>query len=150
MMQRIGTWPNGANVTQLRVARPTDRLEAVVRFYRDGVGLAEIGGFGGPDHMGYDGVMLGLPGAEVHLEFTQHEHGSPGPAPTQDNLLVFYIPDADEADAICDRLIAQGHHPVEPDNPYWAVHGTTFADPDGWRIVIQRTRGITSLVIPRS
>jgi hypothetical protein len=32
-------WPQGLPVVQVRVARPTDRLDAVVRFYRDGVGV---------------------------------------------------------------------------------------------------------------
>ena len=78
----------------VRVARPTDRLDEVVRFYRDGLGLAELGRFEG--HAGYDGVFLGLPGEECHLEFTTHVDGSPGPAPTRDNLLVFYLEDAAE------------------------------------------------------
>ncbi len=44
--------------TAFRVARPTDRLEEVVRFYRDGLGLIELGMF--QDHEGFDGVMLGI------------------------------------------------------------------------------------------
>jgi catechol 2,3-dioxygenase-like lactoylglutathione lyase family enzyme len=40
---------------QLRIARHTDRLDAVVAFYRDGLGLEEVGGF--RDHDGYDGVL---------------------------------------------------------------------------------------------
>ncbi|WP_207796661.1 VOC family protein [Sphingomonas oleivorans] len=34
---------------QLRVARPTDDLEAVIRFYRDGPGLEELSRFENPD-----------------------------------------------------------------------------------------------------
>lgn len=52
----------------LRVARPTDQLESVVRFYRDGLGLEELGAF--RDHDGFDGVMLGVRGEPYHLEFT--------------------------------------------------------------------------------
>ena len=44
------------SATMMRVARPTDHLEDVVRFYRDGVGLIEIGSF--EDHEGFDGEML--------------------------------------------------------------------------------------------
>jgi hypothetical protein len=44
---------------QLRVARHTERLDEVVAFYRDGIGLTEIGGF--RDHDGYDGVFLAVP-----------------------------------------------------------------------------------------
>lgn len=39
------------------MARPTERLEEVVRFYRDGLGLLELGGFHG--HEGFDGITRG-------------------------------------------------------------------------------------------
>src|SRR5438034_11838219 len=77
-------WPAALPVRSVRVARPTDQLDEVVRFYTDGLGLPELGRFAG--HAGYTGVLLGLPGVEYHLEFTQHDQGSPGPAPTRDNL----------------------------------------------------------------
>ena len=51
---------HGSPVTQVRIARPTDRLAEVVRFYRDALGLEQIASF--EDHAGYDGVMLALPG----------------------------------------------------------------------------------------
>jgi YycE-like N-terminal domain len=38
---------------KLRVAGHTDRLEAVIAFYRDRVGFPELGRF--VDHDGYDG-----------------------------------------------------------------------------------------------
>ena len=44
----------------LRVARPSDNLEALVRFYRQGLGLEVLYRFA--DHDGFDGVMLGRPG----------------------------------------------------------------------------------------
>jgi catechol 2,3-dioxygenase-like lactoylglutathione lyase family enzyme len=59
---------NGVPVTQVRIARPTDRLAELVRFYRDALGLKQIASFEG--HAGYDGVMLALPGRRDHLEFT--------------------------------------------------------------------------------
>jgi hypothetical protein len=37
----------------LRVARQAERLDDLVRFYRDGIGLTEIGSF--RDHDGYVG-----------------------------------------------------------------------------------------------
>jgi YycE-like protein len=134
------TWPEELPVTQLRIARPTDKLEEVVRFYVEGVGLKHLGGFEG--HAGYDGVFIGLPGYGVHLEFTRHEAGSPCPAPTRDNLLVLYVPDVAARDAIVARLSVLGYPPVAPENPYWAREGVTVEDPDGWRVVLQNTRGI--------
>jgi catechol 2,3-dioxygenase-like lactoylglutathione lyase family enzyme len=125
---------------QVRVARPTDRLDEVVRFYRDGLGLKQIGSFEG--HAGYSGVMLGIPGRDYHLEFTHHEEGSPCPAPTKDNLLVFYIPDREAVERFTARLAGLGHTPVEPENPYWKNGGVTFEDPDGWRVVLMNTGGI--------
>lgn len=137
---RAAAWPAHLPVVQVRVARPTDRLEEVVEFYRDALGLAVVGGFEG--HAGYDGVMLGLPGRDYHLEFTRHEGGSPCPAPTRDNLLVLYVADAGAHRLMVERLKARGHLPVEPENPYWAERGVTFEDPDGWRVVLMNTAGI--------
>jgi catechol 2,3-dioxygenase-like lactoylglutathione lyase family enzyme len=129
-----------ASVAQVRIARPTDQLEAVVAFYRDGLGLREIFRF--EKHAGYDGVMLGLPDSDYHLEFTQHESGSPCPAPSADNLLVLYIPDAAQFFALRARLEQLGHMPVEPENPYWRRASVTFEDPDGWRVVLCNNSGI--------
>ena len=133
-------WPEDFPVVQVRVARPTDRLEEVVRFYREGLGLRVLGSFEG--HAGYDGVMLGLPGAGCHLEFTRHAEGSPCPAPTKDNLLVLYVEDRAAVLRGVERLRAIGCEPVEPENPYWAEKGFTFEDPDGWRVVLMNTAGI--------
>ena len=134
-------WPLEFPVAQVRVARPTDKLEEVVRFYRDGLGLRVLGSFEG--HAGYDGVMLGLPGARYHLEFTRHAGGSPCPAPTKDNLLVLYVEDRAAVLRKVERLRAMGREPVEPENPYWAEKGFTFEDPDGWRVVLMNTAGIS-------
>jgi catechol 2,3-dioxygenase-like lactoylglutathione lyase family enzyme len=131
---------SGAHVAQVRIARPTDRLEKVVAFYREGLGLRELFRFA--DHDAYDGVMLGLPGATYHLEFTQHAMGSPCPAPSADNLLVLYIPDAAEWAALRARLERLGHQPVDPENPYWLDKSVTFEDPDGWRVVLCHSTGI--------
>lgn len=121
--------------TKLRVARPTDDLDSVISFYRDGLGLQVLFRF--ENHQGFDGVMLGAPGAAYHLEFT-HAHGhAAGRAPTEDNLLVFYLPDRAEWQAAVDRMIRAGHAPVPAFNPYWDRDGATFEDPDGYRIVLQ-------------
>jgi hypothetical protein len=40
----------------LRVARPSDNLDAVVKFYRDGLGFTILYEFA--DHDSFDGVML--------------------------------------------------------------------------------------------
>ncbi|WP_419247940.1 hypothetical protein [Rhodococcus erythropolis] len=53
----MATWPNELAVVQVRIARPTDRLDDVIAFYRDCLGLPELYRFSG--HAGYDGIMLG-------------------------------------------------------------------------------------------
>ena len=124
-----------AEIPKLRVARATDHLEEVVRFYRDGLGLRELGRF--EDHDGFDGIMLGQPSYPYHLEFTRHRGHAAGRAPTQDNLLVFYLPDKEEWLAAVTRMRNCGYEPVSSFNPYWDRLGTTFEDPDGYRVVLQ-------------
>ena len=137
-------------MARVRVARPTDRLEALRRFYGHGLGLVELGSFEG--HAGYSGVFFGLPDATYHLEFTQHEAGSPCPAPSTDHLLVLYFASASEVDRLAARLTDLGYPAVQPENPYWvtAVASVTVEDPDGWRVVLVKpgTRGTTSDAAP--
>ena len=121
--------------TILRVARPTDHVDEVVRFYSDGLGLTKLGSF--EDHEGFDGVMLGAPGAPYHLEFTQKRGHKAGRAPTKENLLVFYLPDEQQWHAAVVRMIAAGYGSVPLSNPYWDRAGRTFEDPDGYCVVPQ-------------
>ena len=119
----------------LRVARPTDNLSEIIRFYRDGLGFEVIDSF--EDHQGFDGVMLGQTDLSYHLEFTHHRGHHIGKAPTKENLLVFYLPDEAEWQQAVDRMIKQGYEPVKSYNPYWDVQGKTFEDADGYRVVLQ-------------
>ena len=120
--------------TSLRIARPTDNLAPVIRFYEEGLGLTRLGSF--QDHDGFDGVMLGIPGAPYHLEFTHHPDHVAGRAPTKDNLLVFYFSNDDDWHAAVDRVSAAGFASVPSFNPYWDRFGRTFEDPDGYRVVL--------------
>lgn len=133
-------WTETLHVAQFRIARPTDQIEQIERFYCEGLGLKKLGGFKG--HRGYTGIMIGLPDASYHLEFTEHIDGSPCPAPTEDNLLVFYMPDVEQIQAVKSRIASMGYPEVPPENPYWEEKGVTIADPDGWRIVLMNTEGI--------
>ena len=121
-------------IAQVRIARPTDQLEQVVHFYRDGLGLPMLGGFEG--HAGYDGVMIGLPGPDRHLELTHHAKPIPRSTPGPEDLLVLYYPDVAERDAVVARLASLGFAPVAPENPYWIDKAVTVPDPDGFRVVL--------------
>ena len=121
----------------LRIARPSDDLEALLRFYQNGLGLSLLYRF--ENHDGFDGIMLGQEGVPYHFEFTRAHGHVAGKAPTQENLLVFYIPDASEWEAAVQRMDEAGFPPVSAFNPYWDREGRTFEDPDGYRIVLQRS-----------
>ena len=122
-------------IPQFRVARPTDRLDACVKFYTDGLGFVVLGSF--RDHEGFDGVMLGIAGAPYHLELTHARGHVVGRAPTQDHLVVLYLPERDVFDASVERMKRAGYAPVTSFNPYWERRGVTFEDPDGYRVVLQ-------------
>jgi catechol 2,3-dioxygenase-like lactoylglutathione lyase family enzyme len=119
----------------LRVARPTDNLPALLPFYCEGLGLQVLSSFA--DHNGFDGVMLGHAAAPYHLEFTHRPGHVVGRAPTADNLLVFYLPDAQAWQAAVQRMVAHGFGAVPAENAYWDERGRTFEDPDGYRVVLQ-------------
>lgn len=115
---------------KLRIARHTDRLDEVVAFYRDRVGLPEIGRF--HDHDGYDGVFLEIPGTGAHLELTTGgDHAAPGPHP--ESLLVLYLDSPAELDALAQRIALP---PVIPANPYWQKNARAYADPDGFQLLL--------------
>ena len=69
------------------------------------------------------------------MEFTTAHGHAAGRAPTEDNLLVFYLPEADRFAAAVERMRAAGFSPVKAFNAYWDAKGVTFEDPDGYRVV---------------
>ncbi|REJ83090.1 MAG: VOC family protein [Planctomycetota bacterium] len=129
------TSPNSPlSFAHLRIARPTDRLEALLEFYSKTLTFSVLGRF--QDHDGFDGIMLGHKRAGYHLEFTTRRGHVAGRAPSQEHLLVFYLPDASEWRETVEQIESTGLTPVPSFNPYWDRHGKTYEDPDGYRIVI--------------
>jgi len=122
------------SAVQFRIARPTNNLKAVVAFYKEALGLKELGSFSG--HDGYDGVMLGLPGEQYHLEFTQHNSQTALPEPTRENLLVFYFDTPEKYHQAVQRMTDFGLRSVPPENPYWNGKSETYEDPDKWRVIL--------------
>lgn len=118
----------------LRVARPSADPDRLTPFYVDGLGLQVLARFA--DHEGFDGLILGEPGAPWHLEFTRHVGSDPPDRPDPDDLIVVYLPDEAARPAVLERLRAAGHAPVAAFNPYWDTHGVTFEDPEGRRVVV--------------
>lgn len=117
---------------RLRVARHTTDLQRISAFYQEALGLELLGSF--EDHEKYDGVFLGIPGENWHLEFTVSPD-APDHHPDEDDLLVFYVP-AEQYPAFTEKVRRRGMPELPAKNPYWNNNGTTFADPDGFRFVI--------------
>jgi catechol 2,3-dioxygenase-like lactoylglutathione lyase family enzyme len=115
---------------EVRFARHTDALDACVAFWRDQLGLPELTRFS--DHAGYTGVVLDLPGTGAHLELTTGG-GHPASVPDPELLVVLYLGDWD---AVRTRAATIEAPPVPAANPYWDDWGLTFADPDGFRVVL--------------
>ena len=120
---------------KMRVARPSDNLEALLQFYKQGLGLEVLARF--DDHDGFDGIILGHPNAPYHLEFTKAHGEVVGRAPSQDHLLVFYLPEQSTWTDAVNTMKLAGFDPVPSFNPYWDKFGLTFQDPDGYRVVFQ-------------
>jgi len=119
----------------MRVVRPTDNLAAIGEMYAKGLGCEVLAEF--EDHRGFDGVILGHPKQSYHIEFTSERGHEVGKAPTRDHLLVFYVPGNDDWEAGCAQMISAGFREMPSYNPYWDLHGRTFEDIDGYRVVLQ-------------
>lgn len=130
----VEKWPPSAQAMPiLRVARPTNDLKRLVPFYRDGLGFDVIAQF--ESHDGFDGMMFGKEGAPYHFEFTLKKNHKVPKAPSEDNLVVFYLPEKATYDSAVNRMKSAGFNAVRSFNPYWDRGGTTFEDPDGYRLV---------------
>ncbi|KAN0050637.1 hypothetical protein ACTA71_003773 [Dictyostelium dimigraforme] len=120
----------------IRIARPTDNLELIKNQYLNGLGFKLLFEF--KDHEGFDGVIIGHENQPYHLEFTHHRGTTVGKSPTKDHLLAFYIPNEDEYNSQCKKLLDAGFIKVKSYNPYWDYNGSTYEDNDGYRIVLAK------------
>lgn len=126
-----------ASCPRLRVARPSRDLDAARRFYTHALGFQVLAAF--TDHQGIDGVILGHPAWAYHLEFTRRREDPVEPRPTDEDLLVFYLPEPSIWREVVCRCHEAGARVVASSNPYWDTRGRTFEDADGYRIVLQQT-----------
>jgi YycE-like protein len=108
--------------------------------YGRGLGLRVVGSF--ENHEGFDGVMLGSAGSSYHFEFTHCRTRPVTPAPTPEDLVVFYIPTEAEWKARCASMLSAGFKQVASFNPYWDIRGRTYEDLDGYRIALQQAEWV--------
>lgn len=105
--------------------------------YCSGLRWIVLGSF--EDHEGFDGIMVGAAGAPYHIEFTRRRRDPVVPSPSEEDLLVLYVPDRQEWDRRCDAMRSAGFSDVPSLNPYWDRQGRSFQDPDGYRVVLQHS-----------
>lgn len=114
-------------------ARHTNNLEQLKSFYIDILGLELLGGF--KNHNGYDGVFIGKPNENWHLEFTKSEDIVTFNFGEED-ILVFYPNTKLEFELIYNKLITNKMEFIKAKNNYWNDNGKMILDPDGYRVVI--------------
>ncbi|MEZ4704066.1 MAG: VOC family protein [Bdellovibrionota bacterium] len=118
----------------VRIARPAKDLTQTKKFYHELLGLPILGEF--IDHDGFDGLMIGFENHTHHLEFTVEKDATFNVFSHTEDLIVFYIPDLDQWSQTVQRLKEQKVPCVPSSNPYWDLHGLTFEDPNGYRVVL--------------
>ncbi len=119
----------------LRIARPTADLPTIERFWIDGVGLDLLWRSDADAQGGHALTMIGPANGAWHLELVADADAAAGAEPTEEDLLVLYLGRPAEA-ALQERIGRSGGQRVTARNPYWEEWGVTFADPDGYRLVL--------------
>ena len=116
-----------------RFARHTNDLNAIKSFYLMVLGFELLGDF--ENHDTYDGVFLGFPDADWHLEFTTSDEKADHHF-DEDDILVLYPETQHRYDSLLERLTENNIGLIASKNPYWNENGKMFLDPDGYRIVL--------------
>jgi len=118
---------------QFRVARHTNNLQVIKSFYTSILGFEILGSFENHNH--YDGLFLGFPNSNWHLEFTTSNEKANHHF-DEDDLLVLYPETQNDYDSLLESLTKNKILLVPSKNPYWHENGKMFLDPDSYRIVI--------------
>ena len=120
---------------KLRVARHTNDLENIKSFYVNILGLEILGGF--ENHNNYDGIFMGKPSENWHLEFTKSKEKI-NILCNEEDYLVFYPENQLEHDQILKNIEANNIKFITSKNPYWNENGKIILDPDGFGIIISQ------------
>lgn len=122
---------------KFRVARHTNDLEKIKHFYTNVLGFDVLGSF--ENHNDYDGIFLGKPNLEWHLEFTKSSEVVVFNY-NEDDILVFYPETKKDYESLIKNIQNQNITFIEAKNPYWNENGKMILDPDGYRIVISNLK----------
>lgn len=122
---------------EFRNARHTDNLKLIEKFYTEIIGLAVLFSF--ENHNNYNGVFLGKKDHNWHLEFTSSKTKAEHKFDAED-VLVFYPTEKEEYDKIIDQIEANNIEKIKPKNPYWNDNGIMIQDPDGFRVIVSKSK----------
>lgn len=122
---------------EFRIARHTNNLERIKSFYTTILGFELLGSF--ENHYNYNGIFIGKPNLDWHLEFTQSEDKA-NHLFDEDDILVLYPKTVLEHDTLITRISKNNITFISAKNPYWNQNGKMFLDPDGARIVLSHLR----------
>lgn len=120
-----------------RFARHTNNLVKIKSFYIDVLGFELLGNF--ENHNNYNGLFIGKPNENWHLEFTKSKEIINFNFGTED-YLVFYPENAIDYNAIIKRIAENKIEFIQSKNPYWNKNGKIILDPDGFSIIISNLK----------
>lgn len=120
-----------------RYARHTNNLEKIKSFYINILGFELLGAF--ENHNNYDGIFIGKPNENWHLEFTKSEEIINFNFGIED-YLVFYPENLSDYDSIIERISEKNIVFIQSKNPYWNENGKIILDPDGFSIIISNLK----------
>lgn len=127
------------NVPKVRLSRPTNNLERVLHFYRDGLGFEVLDRY--EAQQGWDGLILGHRDWPYQLEFSRRRDGGVvPPAPTTEHFLVFCLEESESWEGMMKSLFEAGFTQVTPPQLYADSGVATYEDPDGYRVVLVQGR----------
>lgn len=117
----------------LRVARHTNNLEEIEKFYVNILGFERLGGF--QNHNNYDGVFIGKKELSWHFEFTQSQISAKHTF-DEDDVTVLYPKTISDYTNLENKIKKHNITVIDALNPFWNENGIMIQDPDGYRIVI--------------
>ena len=122
---------------KLRFARHTNNLDQIKSFYINILGFELLGSF--DNHNNYDGIFIGKPTLDWHLEFTK-SHEKVNFNFNEEDYLVFYPENEIEYKEIINRISENKIQFIESKSPYWNENGKLILDPDGFGVIISNLK----------
>lgn len=117
---------------KFRYARHANKIKAQTDFYSNVIGLEVLGGF--ENHSNYNGVFMGKPNQDWHIEFTESDEKATHDS-DEDDLLVFYLTEEDLVQVKA-NIVKYAIPIMQSKNPYWQENGIEVKDPDGFGVML--------------